>query len=137
MDGGKELETMKYLYEGRTERPEIPLSDDVEFRDPLVLVKDRSRVEEMFRKLNNFYPATQINVFEPIEGEPLSWTMHTHYRKTEQSTPKIFQSTLELEVENGYVRRITEHWHKPLPLRGDGSSLLSRGIRKGIGRLFC
>ena len=137
MDSGKALETLKYLYEGRTKGSELPLSEDVEFRDPLVLVKDRSRVEEMFRKLNNFYPATEINVFDPIEGEPLSWTMHTHYRKTEQSDPKVFQSTLELELEDGLVRRITEHWHKPLTLRGDGSSLLSRGIRTGIGRLFC
>ena len=128
---------MRFLYEGRGQVHPENLSEDCVFSDPLVLVKGRSRVEEMFRKLNKIFPATDIVSFEPDPSAVTTWLMQVHYKKTPSSNPKVFQSRVNIEFREGLISKISEHWQKPLSLNGDGQSILSRGLRSGLGRLFC
>ena len=130
-------QSLRFLYEGRQAEHPKTFNEDIVFSDPLVLVQGRIRVEEMFRKLNKIFPATELISFEAIPNEIITWQMQVHYKKRPTSTPKVFQSRVNIEFKDGLISKITEHWEKPMRLKGDGQSILSRGLRGGLGRLFC
>ena len=137
MDTETLKQSLRFLYEGRQAEHPNTYSTDLVFSDPLVLVQNQARVEEMFRKLNKIFPATEIASFEASPNETSTWLMQVHYKKTPTSRPKVFKSRVNIEFNDGLISRITEHWQKPLKLSGDGRSVLSRGVRSGLGRLFC
>ena len=137
MDTDSLKRTMRFFYEGRNAEQPNTLAEDLVFSDPLVLVRGQLRVEDMFRKLNKIFPATEIVSFESAPNEVTLWLMQVHYKKTPTSRPKVFKSRVNIEFNDGLICRITEHWQKPFKLSGDGQSVVSRGLRSGLGRLFC
>ena len=95
--------TIRHLYEGQHVRRGAPLSDQVEFRDPLVVVRGERSVAAMFRKLNALFPVTTIERFEAEEDGVLRFSMSVHYRRAEGAKAKVFESTLEVEAVDGAI----------------------------------
>ena len=45
-------------------------------------------------------------------------------------------STLELDLKDDKIIRMTEHWNKPVKLRGDKKNVLGKMFRKRLGGLL-
>ena len=128
--------TIRHLYEGKHMDMGVQLSDSIEFHDPLVIVKNRRRVIRMFRRLNWIFPNSSVARFEPIPDSINQFSLWVHYARSTDATPTVFESTMDLLIQNGRITRIVEHWIRPLNRRGDGRSALSRLTRSSIGRIL-
>ena len=128
--------TTRHLYEGVHHPIDMPLSASLQFKDPLVIVSGRTRVLRMFRRLNALFPASTLKTFVPIEGQSEQFQLCTHYRRTPQSPPHVFETIMELKVVDGEITAITEHWKSPITLHGNSTNPAARFFRRGLGRLL-
>ena len=124
------------LYEGQPLPKEPRLSDDCEFRDPVVIVRGIEQVLSMFRKLNRLYPASKVMVFEQQALEWNRFRLVVHYRRKSTSKPRPFETEIEFEFQQDRIARITEDWRSPLHLSGRGQSRLSKAFRSIAGRVL-
>ncbi len=128
--------TLKRLYEGRDSEQGLPLDDNIEFRDPMVIVRGQNRVLRMFRRLNALFPATRIVECTPMDHQHRQFALCVHYGRSPQSTPKVFRTTLDIQVSDGRLTSMVEHWTQPMNLRGDSERAISTWVRSGLGRLL-
>ena len=136
MDLTQLTKTMQALYEGRTDGEDLCLAADMEFHDPVVIVRGRSPVLRMFRRLNWIFPETRIESFEPIEGKPTQFSLCVHYRRRAQSKPRVFKSVVDIDVRGDQILQLVEHWKSPISLTGGSQIKASRWIRGGLGKLL-
>lgn len=129
-------QTVRFLYEGPHGQPTVPMSARCEFHDPLVMVRGKERLLSMFRKLNRIYPASSVEVFEPLTGSNGKYALSVHYRRQASAKAAVFLTEIEFTFEGEEIIQITEDWQQPFKLSGRGTSLLNRGLRVGLGRLF-
>ena len=125
--------TMEHLYEGEQNAIGITLSSEIEFHDPLVVVRGAPRVMTMFRRLNRLFPQSKIHTFRPLNDGGL-FSLCVHYRRRHTATPKVVHSEIELSIQDGQLIRMVEHWKKPVSLRGDQG--MTRWVRLGLGRVL-
>ena len=77
MDLGPLRSTMEHLYEGEQNAIGITLSSEIEFHDPLVVVRGTPRVMTMFRRLNRLFPQSKIHTFRPLNDGGLLASVST------------------------------------------------------------
>ncbi|MEE2788002.1 MAG: hypothetical protein VX589_11735 [Myxococcota bacterium] len=128
--------TMRALYEGRHQPMGVPIADSVSFSDPVVIVQGADRVCRMFERLNRLLPASRIESFTPIDGSTRRFKLHVLYRRRPQHRGMIFSTEVEIDMMDGALVKIVEHWQAPLSLRGDRTHPISRYVRRGLGRLL-
>ena len=126
------------LYQGSAPIDPDWISDDLLFSDPLVRVRGSAKVVRMFGRLSGFFAATEIKVLDLKEAddESSTWAMEVHYKRSLQATPTIFKSTLVVTGPAAVIESITEHWHKPMSLRGGSKGLVPRPMRAMLGWMF-
>ena len=124
------------LYEGHSLPAETRLTDDCEFRDPVVIVRGQDRVLSMFQKLNRLYPASKVESFEAQSQECLRYRLTVHYRRKLSSKPRPFETEVEFEIHRGCISKITEDWRSPFFLDGRGGGKFSRAFRTLMGRVL-
>ena len=127
--------TARYLYEGNHNYPGPLMAEKVEFHDPFVVVKGRDKVERMFRRLNQLFPATRVVVCESIGEAGDRYALCVHYRRHARCRPTVFRSVLEVVWDNGRIARLQEHWVSPLNRRGDDAGAMSSLLRRTVGRM--
>ena len=127
--------TVRQLYEGRGTEPRLELDPHVEFHDPVVIVRGRPGVVGMFARLNRMFPSTTVEGFEPADESGRRFLLRVHYRRDPQSTPRLFESSIEMEITRDRISRITEHWRNPIALDGDSPNSVLGMMRSVLGRL--
>ena len=127
------------LYLGTKNGREKILVEHVLFRDPVAIVKGQSAVLSMFRKLNRLFSHAEIISCSPIsdeEGES-RWHLIIDYKGSESIEKArfgVFHTELILDYDtDGQIHRITEHWLKPLNMRGHGQNKIVLAVRRLIG----
>jgi hypothetical protein len=131
-------DVIRALYEGSSEIDQACLSDVLLFSDPLVRVRGSAKVVRMFGRLSGFFAATEIKVFafEEADEQSSTWAMEVHYKRSPKAKPKIFKSTVVVTGTAERIESITEHWHKPMSLRGGSKGLVPRPMRAMLGWMF-
>ena len=130
-------QTIRHLYEGEHIDPGMPLAKSVGFYDPLVIVRSHVSVMRMFRKLNRFFPHSQLKTFAPLnDGGIYRFETSMHYIRRPDAKPTIFNSIMEVEVTDQKISKIVEHWTSPMRLNGDSQNAISQMVRGGLGRLL-
>ena len=129
---------IKFLYEGRGECPQDALNAEVMFQDPLVMVEGNQPVEAMFLRFYKVLPATEIVslVQDPYAEHYNTWNMTVDYKRKPDGYPRTIVSTLEIDLKDDKIIRMTEHWIKPVKLRGDKKNVLGKMFRKRLGGLL-
>ena len=129
---------IRALYEGSSEIDQACLSDVLLFSDPLVRVRGSAKVVRMFGRLSGFFAATEIKAFalEEADEQSSTWAMEVHYKRSPKAKPKVFESTLVVTGPAAAIESITEHWHKPLRMRGGFKGLVPRSMRAMLGWVF-
>ena len=138
MEANITKELIHFLYEGRSLCPQGALSPKVVFQDPLVMVEGNQPVEAMFIKINKLFPATEIVALEhdPDAAHYNTWNMTVEYKRKPDGYPRTIESILELDLEDDKIVCMTEHWLKPVKLRGDKKNVLGKMFRKRLGGLL-
>ena len=138
MEANITKELIHFLYEGRSLCPQDALSHEVVFQDPLVLVEGNQPVEAMFMRINKLFPATEIVslVQDPYAEHYNTWNMTVDYKRKPDGFTRTIESVLELDLKDDKVVRMTEHWLKPVKLRGDKKNVLGKMFRKRLGGLL-
>ena len=127
------------LYTGVPNGMERLLDHDIVFRDPLVIVKGKTSVLNMFRKINRLFPKAQIFQHEEINQTEnhCRWSLGIDYRGKSKKWiggTKEFHTELVIQFANGgRITQIIEHWSEPFNLRGDGKNPLLRAGRRILG----
>ncbi len=88
----------------------------------------------MFKRLNGIFPASELEVFTPIDGSTHRYDLCMQYRRTPDAAPRTFLTVMELTIENGEILSIVEHWRSPVNLNGDTSNPVMGLIRRTPGR---
>jgi|GEM_PF-3065588 len=133
----KQLEmTIRCLYEGTRGSQDVRLPDQIEFHDPVVIVRGANGVRRMFKKLNRLFPASVVHEFSLISGQSDQFSLCVHYRRHHASTPTIFRSVLQVERTDGEISKLVEHWTHPIRRPGNSTRFGSRWLRGRIGRLL-
>ena len=130
------LQTVRFLYEGSCEQPNVALSERCEFYDPLVIVRGKNRVVSMFQKLNRIYPATSVASFLPLPESTHKYALSVHYRRQASGKATVFETEIEFVFDGEEIFQITEDWKRPIQLSGRGLHLVNRWCREGLGRIF-
>ena len=138
----KQLESLiEFLYSGKPNSSAEILDTLVVFQDPLLIVKSKKSVLAMFRKLNRLYPKAHVRNLEKLglQNTQSRWILQVNYGgKNAKNTLNISIFQTELIVESspeGTIIKITEHWHRPIKLQGDGRHPLNTIWRRGLGIL--
>ena len=127
--------TVRHLYEGTAIEPRLELEPNVEFHDPVVIVRSRPGVVAMFARLNRMFPATEVAKFEPDGDSARHFRLTVHYRRTPRAAARVFESAIEFDFVHDRISRMTEHWKKPVALSGDSSNPVLGMMRSALGRL--
>ena len=129
---------VQHLYEGRSACPDDIWAPGVSFRDPLVVVSGIEPIAGMFAKINRLLPATELVSFQPDATSPhvCAWLMQVDYKRSVGGRAHTMRSTLEVDLVDGRVHRLTEHWLSPVALRGDKQNPMGKLFRASVGRLI-
>ena len=114
----------------------ISLSNEVTFRDPLIVVSGRTEVLRMFGRLNRLFPASKIHVFEPMGSTTNEYELVVNYRRKANTSAHPFRTRLQIECIDNQVISLTEHWLSPIKLSAKPGSRLEELARRGFGRLL-
>lgn len=136
VDAERLRQTVCHLYESNQKNPGFQLSTDCEFHDPIVIVRSAQQVSSMFSKLNRMFPASTVEIFEPVKGTAAKYELSVHYRRSTLHAPTIFYTEIEFAFHGNEIIQITEDWRRPMRLSGRGTSPMSRWFRMGLGRLM-
>ena len=114
----------------------VELAEGVIFRDPLLVVRGRTRVIKMFKNLNRLYPNSQILKFDSIDPNDHAFELVIQYRRWLKSPGNQFQTALHFAFFDGQIVSITEEWQHPLAWSARKGSQLTELFRSGLGRLL-
>ena len=135
-DSNPLLQSIRYLYEGRQSQLGMPIAEQAQFHDPLVIVHGRDRILSMFKKLNRLYPATTVERFDGVDVQSHQYELIVHYRRREASKPTAFHSRIEFTLVDGEIMTIIEDWQKPFSRSGRSERAMSQWVRRSLGRLL-
>ena len=114
------------LYTGVPNGAEYLLDNHVTFRDPVVIIKGRTPVLSMFKKLNRLFPAAQVMQLECIDQiAPSRWILRVRYQPNNRKTFQTDSFLTELMIDfssGGQVESITERGKSLLTLEGKPTS---------------
>ncbi|MGB0646531.1 MAG: hypothetical protein ACPGQS_05105 [Bradymonadia bacterium] len=130
------LPILRHLYEGRNlEHPEC-MDESLVFRDPVVIVEGRAKVQMMFKRLNTLFPHTEIIDLTPSASIRNHFELTVAYRTTTTARTRPFNTQLHCHFVANRLKELTEHWYVPMKLSGGQNAILGRAIRRVAGRVL-
>lgn len=114
-----------------------PLWDaDLGFSDPLVHVAGRDAVLTMFERLGTLVPETRVVRCEPLVGAGGTierWALEVDWRRSLRGGGLRLQSMLDVDVRDGRIIGLTEHWRAPIRADGAPTGAARTWLRERFG----